>query len=154
MAEREMRSAPRMSDLEALMWNLDKDPHLTSVFANVTVLDCPPDREHLRRKLGRAVADIPRLRAGYDAGRAAYFAKFMSFPQSRKSYLIGFILRPIGRTLGEQFVSSRRIAVSGTRYLRHSRKPSMIPLLGLAIVLQASASLFRFARSGFRHVFG
>jgi diacylglycerol O-acyltransferase / wax synthase len=62
MAEREVRSAPRMSDLEALMWNLDKDPHLTSVFANVTVLDCPPDREYLRRKLGRAVADIPRLR--------------------------------------------------------------------------------------------
>ena len=44
------------------MWNLDKDPHLTSVFANVTVLDCPPDREYLRRKLGRAVLEIPRLR--------------------------------------------------------------------------------------------
>ncbi len=50
-----------MTDLEALMWNLDKDPHLTSVFANVTVLDCSPDREYLRRKLGRAVAEIPRL---------------------------------------------------------------------------------------------
>ena len=62
MAEREVRSAPRMSDLEALMWNLDKDPHLTSVFANVTVLDCAPDREYLRRKLSRAVAEIPRLR--------------------------------------------------------------------------------------------
>ncbi len=65
MAERvarEVRSDPRMTDLEALMWNLDKDPHLTSVFANVTVLDCPPDREYLRRKLGRAVQEIPRLR--------------------------------------------------------------------------------------------
>lgn len=61
-AAREVRSDPRMTDLEALMWNLDKDPHLTSVFANVTVLDCPPDREYLRRKLGRAVQDIPRLR--------------------------------------------------------------------------------------------
>lgn len=57
-----MRSDPRMTDLEALMWNLDKDPHLTSVFANVTVLDCTPDRAYLRRKLGRAVADVPRLR--------------------------------------------------------------------------------------------
>ena len=36
MAERAMRSDPRMTDLEALMWNLDKDPHLTSVFANVS----------------------------------------------------------------------------------------------------------------------
>ena len=62
MAERELRSDPRMTDLEALMWNLDKDPHLTAVFANVTVLDCAPDREYLRRKLGRAVQDIPRLR--------------------------------------------------------------------------------------------
>jgi WS/DGAT/MGAT family acyltransferase len=61
-AEREVRSDPRMTDLEALMWNLDKDPHLTSIFANVTVLDCTPDREYLRRKLGRAVQDIPRLR--------------------------------------------------------------------------------------------
>jgi WS/DGAT/MGAT family acyltransferase len=61
-APREVRSDPRMTDLEALMWNLDKDPHLTSVFANVTVLDCAPDREYLRRKLGRAVEDIPRLR--------------------------------------------------------------------------------------------
>jgi diacylglycerol O-acyltransferase / wax synthase len=61
-AAREVRSDPRMTDLEALMWNLDKDPHLTSVFANVTVLDCAPDREYLRRKLGRAVQDIPRLR--------------------------------------------------------------------------------------------
>jgi WS/DGAT/MGAT family acyltransferase len=51
-----------MTDLEALMWNLDKDPHLTSIFANVTVLDCAPDREYLRRKLGRAVQEIPRLR--------------------------------------------------------------------------------------------
>jgi len=51
-----------MTDLEALMWNLDKDPHLTSVFANVTVLDCPPDRDYLRRKLGRAVEEIPRLK--------------------------------------------------------------------------------------------
>jgi len=57
-----MRSDPRMTDLEALMWNLDKDPHLTSVFANVSVLDCVPDREYLRRKLGRAVQQIPRLR--------------------------------------------------------------------------------------------
>jgi WS/DGAT/MGAT family acyltransferase len=51
-----------MTDLEALMWNVDKDPHLTSSFANVSVLDRPPDREYLRRKLGRAVAEIPRLR--------------------------------------------------------------------------------------------
>lgn len=60
--EREVRSDPRMTGLEALMWNVDKDPHLTSVFANLTVLDRPPDRERLRRKLAGAVADVARLR--------------------------------------------------------------------------------------------
>ena len=44
------------------MWNLDKDPHLTSAFANVSVLDRVPDRDYLRAKLGQAVADVPRLR--------------------------------------------------------------------------------------------
>lgn len=52
----------RMSDVEALMWTLEKDPHLSSTFANVTVLDRPPDVERLRRRMLRAVAVVPRLR--------------------------------------------------------------------------------------------
>src|SRR5688500_14415430 len=52
----------RMSDVEALMWTLEKDPHLSSTFANVTVFDRPPDVERLRRRLQRAVAIVPRLR--------------------------------------------------------------------------------------------
>ena len=51
-----------MSDVEALMWTLEKDPHLSSTFANVTVFDRPPDFERLRRRLERAVAIVPRLR--------------------------------------------------------------------------------------------
>lgn len=101
---------------------------------------------------GRKEADIPGIFAGYDAGRAAYYAKFMAIPQSRWAYLVGFIQRPFGRTLGEQFLSSKRVAVFGTRYLRHCRKPSMIPLLGIALVLQALAGVFRFARAGLRRL--
>ena len=52
----------RMSDAEALMWNLEKDPALASSFANVTILDQPPDIERLRRTMERAVRLIPRLR--------------------------------------------------------------------------------------------
>jgi diacylglycerol O-acyltransferase / wax synthase len=52
----------RMSDVEALMWTLEKDPHLSSTFANVTVLDRAPDVERLRRRLERAVTVVPRLR--------------------------------------------------------------------------------------------
>ena len=51
-----------MSDLEALMWTLEKDPHLSSAFANVTVLDRPPDVARLRRRMERALAVVPRLR--------------------------------------------------------------------------------------------
>src|SRR4051812_14139917 len=52
----------RMSDVEALMWNLEKDPYLASSFANVTVLDQPPDVAARRRRLSSALAGGPRLR--------------------------------------------------------------------------------------------
>lgn len=62
MSEREVRADPRMTEVEALMWTLDADPHLSSTFANVTILDRPVDRERFARKLARAVAAVPRLR--------------------------------------------------------------------------------------------
>lgn len=51
-----------MSDVEALMWNLEKDPFLASSILNVTVLDRPPDIERLRFRLERATRIVPRLR--------------------------------------------------------------------------------------------
>src|SRR5688572_31275578 len=59
---REMRNERRMTDVEALMWNLEKDPHLSSSIANVTILDRPPDPERLRARLERASVMVPRLR--------------------------------------------------------------------------------------------
>src|SRR5829696_4064100 len=52
----------KMSDAEGLMWRLEKDPHLSSTFANVTILDRKPDFEKLRRRMERVVVRIPRLR--------------------------------------------------------------------------------------------
>lgn len=52
----------RMNDLEALMWRLETDPHLSSTFANITFLDRSPDFERLRRRLWRASRTVPRLR--------------------------------------------------------------------------------------------
>lgn len=60
--EREMRNERRMTDVEALMWNLEKDPHLSASFANVTVFDVAPDPDRLRARLERAVIMVPRLR--------------------------------------------------------------------------------------------
>jgi WS/DGAT/MGAT family acyltransferase len=51
----------KMSDAEGLMWRLEKDPHLSSTFANVTLLDRPPDFEQLIRRMERAVYAVPRL---------------------------------------------------------------------------------------------
>jgi len=57
-----MRNDRRMSDVEALMWNLEKDPHLSASIANVTLFDVPPDPARLRARLLRATAMVPRLR--------------------------------------------------------------------------------------------
>ena len=43
MAEREVRADRRMSDVEAMMWNIEKDPFLSSTFGSVTILDAVPD---------------------------------------------------------------------------------------------------------------
>jgi WS/DGAT/MGAT family acyltransferase len=50
-----------MSDVEAMMWNVEKDPYLNSTFGSVTILDASPDFDRLRRRLLRMVQRIPRL---------------------------------------------------------------------------------------------
>lgn len=60
--EREMKFERHMSDNEALMWNLEKDPALSSWFASITILDTVPSIDRLRSRLAVAVADIARLR--------------------------------------------------------------------------------------------
>ena len=42
----------RMSDVKALMWNLEKDPHLSAAFANLTVFD----RRARRRRVSDAAS--------------------------------------------------------------------------------------------------
>jgi WS/DGAT/MGAT family acyltransferase len=51
----------RMSDAEAIMWTVEKDPALRVDFTNVTILERPPDAKRLRAKVERAVEEIPRL---------------------------------------------------------------------------------------------
>ena len=52
----------KMSDAEGLMWRMEKDPHLSSTFANITVLDRKPDVERLVRRMEYATWIVPRLR--------------------------------------------------------------------------------------------
>lgn len=52
----------KMSDAEALMWRVENDPHLSSTFANITILDSRPDLDRLRRRMERVIHAVPRLR--------------------------------------------------------------------------------------------
>jgi diacylglycerol O-acyltransferase len=51
-----------MSDPEALMWRLEKDPYLSSNIGNVTILDRAPDFARLRSRMEQAIPRVPRLR--------------------------------------------------------------------------------------------
>lgn len=60
MAERSF--SDHMSDADALMWNIEKDPILRSTIVAVGLLDSTPDWARLRRRMERASLEIPRLR--------------------------------------------------------------------------------------------
>ena len=51
-----------MSDAEGLMWRLEKDPHLSSTFGTVMLLDRAPEFDSIRRRMDRTALAIPRLR--------------------------------------------------------------------------------------------
>jgi diacylglycerol O-acyltransferase len=51
----------RMSDPEAIMWAVEKDPALRSDFTNVSILDRVPDHDVVRAKIEEAIEAIPRL---------------------------------------------------------------------------------------------
>jgi diacylglycerol O-acyltransferase / wax synthase len=56
------RFTHHMSDEDALMWHIEKDPILRSTILAVAVFDQPPDWRRLRSRVERATRVIPRLR--------------------------------------------------------------------------------------------
>ena len=62
MSSRELSFDSHMSDTEALMWTVEKDPWLSSAMGTIVVLDTAIDYEDLLARMSRAVAAIPRLR--------------------------------------------------------------------------------------------
>ena len=52
----------KMNDTEALMWRLEGERHLSSTFANLTILDRAPDVDLLRRRMEHVAIRVPRLR--------------------------------------------------------------------------------------------
>lgn len=58
----DMRFEHRMSDADALMWTIEKDPLLRSTITMVALLDSAPDRDRLTEAMDRASRLVPRLR--------------------------------------------------------------------------------------------
>lgn len=58
----EMRFEHRMSDSDALMWTIEKDPMLRSTITAVMFLDRAPDRDRFRTLLDRGTRLVPRMR--------------------------------------------------------------------------------------------
>ena len=56
------RFAHHMSDEDALMWNIEKDPILRSTIVAVAMFDSVPDWNVLRRRMERTTRLIPRFR--------------------------------------------------------------------------------------------
>src|SRR6186997_2447091 len=57
-----MRFESRMSDSDALMWTIEKDPLLRSTITAVSLLDGAVDRQRFTDKVDRASRIVPRLR--------------------------------------------------------------------------------------------
>lgn len=51
-----------MSNLEALMWHVEKDPMLSSTFGSLTIFDRAPDPNRLRRRVEYLVSTFARMR--------------------------------------------------------------------------------------------
>ncbi len=56
-----LRYENRMSDADALMWTIEKDPMLRSTITAIALLDRAPDHDRLREVLLRGARLIPRL---------------------------------------------------------------------------------------------
>ena len=59
---REIESSERMSEHEALMWNVEKDPWMNPSGAALVLLDQPVDQERFERTMRYAISQIPKFR--------------------------------------------------------------------------------------------
>ena len=59
--EREVDNAERMSEHEALMWSIEKDPWLNPSGGSIMLLDQPVDAAKFRQQMRAGIAKTPRL---------------------------------------------------------------------------------------------
>src|SRR6478672_8406832 len=66
------RLAPQMTDAEALMWSVEKDPWFASTIGTILLCEGSIDAQRFRRRIAAAVADLPRLRERVLPGRGRF----------------------------------------------------------------------------------
>ncbi|HET6157700.1 MAG TPA: glycosyltransferase [Dongiaceae bacterium] len=98
---------------------------------------------HHRRRL----PDVPRLRAGYDRGRGAYYAKFLLRRECRRAYAAGW-LGQVRRSLNAAgLVQLSRELRSAAAYLRlHGKIVALVAWSLPALALYGTAALATGAR--------
>ena len=110
----DMRFEARMSDMDALMWAIEKDPLLRSTITAVAILDRSPDRDRLLDKIERGTRDIPRLRQKavtppFSVAPPAWVAD----PNFDLSYHVRFVRAPGDGSLRSLLQIAEPIAMQG-----------------------------------------
>ncbi len=62
----EDHAVEHMTGFEALMWDLERNPLMSTAFTNLTILDRVPNRAALRSRMLRATRRVPKLRQRAD----------------------------------------------------------------------------------------
>jgi WS/DGAT/MGAT family acyltransferase len=110
----EMRFEHRMSDADALMWTIEKDPLLRSTITAVAVLDRAPDRERLTESLLRATLLVPRLRQRVVSNAYSIAPpRWEVDPNFDLSYHVRWIRAPHDGTLRDLLDLAQPIAMQG-----------------------------------------
>ncbi|HVT78580.1 MAG TPA: wax ester/triacylglycerol synthase domain-containing protein, partial [Acidimicrobiales bacterium] len=92
----------RMSDSDALMWGIEKDPLLRSTIVAVAILDQAPDRERLIERIHRSTLLIPRLRQhAVQSSLSAAPPRWVFDPNFDLNYHLRFLKAPGNGTMRE-----------------------------------------------------
>ncbi len=110
----ELEFTDRMSDSDALMWSIEKDPSLRSTIVAITVLDQAPNRGRLLERIDRSSRMIPRLRQhAVQSAFAVAPPKWVYDPNFDLNYHLRFMKAPGNGTLREVLDLAAPIGMQG-----------------------------------------
>ena len=99
---------------------------------------------HHRRRL----PDVPRLRAGYDRGRGAYYAKFLLRPECRRAFALGW-LSEVRKNLNRAGLAqlSRELRSAALYLRRHHKIVPLVIWTPITLAVYGAAALAAGARA-------